>query len=185
MFNERYLHHYISYRLQESIALIDITSQKDIIIHPEWPTFKKSTNLQFGKYRKANNKYVPDSNGTAGFIDLAIGNYNNPLIGIEFSLKSGWSNEEIVYDFVKLMDSKNPFHLGVSQNIILRENELASKKGLENLESHIQNTISLAKERLNGEYDRNRILFFIISEISKRERRHWIYDQKREVFIKH
>ena len=49
------------------------------------------------------------------------------IIEIDSSAQSGWSNEEIVYDFVKLMD-KNPIKLGVSQNVILRKKEHASKR---------------------------------------------------------
>ena len=80
-------------------------------MHPEWPTFKKGTGLKYSKYKKINGKYQPYEEGSAGFIDFAIGDYNEPEIGIEFSLKYGWSNEAIVYDFLKLLDKNNPFKL--------------------------------------------------------------------------
>jgi len=183
MLNERYLHHYFSYKLQEKLTAIDITSQASIKIHPEWPTSKKSTKINYGKYKKINKRYIPHKNGTAGFIDFAIGDYNKPDIGIEFSLKNGWSYEEIVYDFIKLMDTDNPFKLGVSYNAILREKEIVSKKRLDELQNRIENTVKKAKKRLNGNIDPNRKLYFLISEISREERRHWLYDQKREVFL--
>jgi hypothetical protein len=107
MLNERYLHHYFSHLLQEKWNLMNLTDTKEEIeLHPEWPTYKKQTNLCYGQYVKEGGKYLPSKNGTAGFIDFAVGNYKKPYIGIEFSLKYGWSNEEIVYDFLKLLDTR-------------------------------------------------------------------------------
>ncbi len=76
--------------------------------------------------KKENKVYLPNKNGGAGFIDFAIGDYNEPGIGIGFSLKYGWSHEEIVYDFLKLLDKKNPFKVSISFNIIFREKRLMS-----------------------------------------------------------
>jgi hypothetical protein len=42
--------------------------------------------------------------GNAGFIDFAIGDYSRPSIGVEFCLKTSWNLEEVVYDFLKLID---------------------------------------------------------------------------------
>ena len=120
MFNERYLHHFFSHLLQQRHNLLNLTGDRTaIMIHPEWPTYKKQTGLAYGRYRRDNRKYKPNIEGTAGFIDFAIGDYNNPDIAIEFSLKYGWSHEEIVYDFLKLSDRKNPFKASISFNMIL------------------------------------------------------------------
>ncbi|MCD6506565.1 hypothetical protein J7M22_08050, partial [Candidatus Poribacteria bacterium] len=106
MLNERYLHHFFSHILQKKYNMLNLSGDNgNITLHPEWPTYKEQTKLDYGRYKKVNGKYYPDKNGTAGFIDFAIGDYNKPDIGIEFSLKYGWSHEEIVYDFLKLLDS--------------------------------------------------------------------------------
>ena len=116
MLNERYLHHSFSHLLQEKYNLLNLTGDcRAITLHPEWPTYKEQTGLTFGRYRRVNGIYEPDANGTAGFIDFAIGDYNKPDIGIEFSLRyDGWPHEEIVFDFLKLLDSNNPFKASIS-----------------------------------------------------------------------
>jgi hypothetical protein len=150
-----------------------------IELHPEWPTYKKQTGLIFGKYSKENGKYQPDSKGKAGFIDFAIGDYEKPEIGIEFSLKYGWSNEEMVYDFLKLLDGKNPFKAAISLNIILRKDHLARGARLTDLESHMNSALHEAMYRLKkGVCTEKRKLQFIITEIAKHNtRRHWVCNE--------
>ena len=149
------------------------------MIHPEWPTYKKQTGLAYGRYRRDNRKYRPSIEGTAGFIDFAIGDYNNPDIAIEFSLKYGWSHEEIVYDFLKLSDRKNPFKASISFNMILRQRRLVTGRHLRSLENHMNDAYEEAVERLNNDVcDSSRILHLIVSEIDKdNSRRHWYYDR--------
>jgi len=81
MLNERYLHHCFSHLLQEKYNLLNLTGDNAaIILHPEWPTYKKQTGLVYGRYRKKNGKYKPNANGTAGFIDFAIGDLTNQIL---------------------------------------------------------------------------------------------------------
>ena len=185
MLNERYLHHFFSHLLQEKCNLLNLTGDNAaIILHPEWPTYKKQTGLFYGRYRKENGKYRPNANGTAGFIDFAIGDYNKPDIGIEFSLKYGWSNEEIIYDFLKLLDKKNPFNASISFNIILRQRRLIKGGYLRNLEKYMNNAYREAVNRLNEDVcDSVRELYLIVSEINgDNNRRHWHYDRRRSRF---
>ena len=185
MLNERYLHHFFSHLLQKKYNLLNLTRHNAaIILHPEWPTYKKQTGLFYGRYRKVNGKYKPNANGTAGFIDFAIGDYNKPDIGIEFSLKYGWSNEEIIYDFLKLLDKKNPFNTSISFNIILRQRRLVEGGYLRNLEKHMNNAYGEAIKRLNEDVcNSSRELYLIVSEINRdNNRRHWHYDRKRSRF---
>lgn len=185
MLNERYLHHFFSHLLQEKYNLLNLTRDNAaIILHPEWPTYKKQTGLAYGRYRKENGKYKPDADGTAGFIDFAIGDYNKPDIAIEFSLKYGWSNEEIVYDFLKLLDKKNPFNASISFNIIVRQRRLVKEGRLRDLEKHMNNAYVEAVKRLNNEVcDNSRELYLIVSEMDKdNNRRHWHYDRARDRF---
>ena len=185
MLNERYLHHFFSHLLQDKYNLLNLTGDKRaIILHPEWPTYKKQTGLPYGRYRKEDGKYRPAVDGTAGFIDFAIGNYEKPDIGIEFSLKYGWSNEEIVYDFLKLLDKKNPFKSVISFNVILRKGRLLKGRYLKNLENHMDDAFIEAANRLENERrDDSRELHLIVTEIDKdNNRRHWQYDRTAHKF---
>lgn len=187
MLNERYLHHFFSHLLQDKRNLLNLTGdKKSIILHPEWPTYKKQTGLRYGRYRRENGKYKPNEDGSAGFIDFAIGDYNEPHIGIEFSLKYGWSNEEIVYDFLKLLDKKNPFGVSISFNVIFRQRRLPKGGYLRDLEEHMNEAFREAVNRLNNEKcDDSRELYFIITEIDKgNNRRHWHYDRTSNKFKK-
>jgi len=178
-FNERYLHHYFAHLLQEKYNLLNLRENTDAIgLHPEWPTYKKQTKLFFGRYKKKDGKYRPDDSGTAGFIDFTIGNYDAPNIGIEFSLKYGWSNEEIVYDFLKLLDKKNPFNVSISFNVIFRKEGLVRGKYLEDLEKHMNDAFKEAVNRFNERWDASREVYFIITEIGRNNnRQHWHYDR--------
>jgi hypothetical protein len=153
--------------------------------HPEWPTFKKATNLPFRRYKNVvfpdgKKAYMPiedDSvlgRGTAGFIDFVFGNYESPHTALELSLKFGWAHEEIVDDFLKIIDSRNPFKVGFSFNVVIR-NALVSR-GLNNLELHIQDALEEAKHRLDGVWcGSEREIHLLVSEISETGRRHWHY----------
>jgi hypothetical protein len=187
MLNERYLHHYFSHLLQQKWNMLNLTGDHPaILLHPEWPTYKKQTGLQFGQYSKMNGKYQPDLEGTAGFVDFAIGDYNKPEIGIEFSLKYGWSNEEMVYDFLKLLDGKNPFKMAISLNINFRRYSLVRGAGLTDLESHMNRALDEAVHRLkNGICIDERKLLFTITEIAKNNtRRHWVCNEMHGKFEK-
>jgi len=187
MLNERYLHHCFSHLLQEKYNLLNLTGDnRAIILHPEWPTYKEQTGLTFGRYRKVSGLYKPNASGTAGFIDFAIGDYKKPNVGIEFSLKYGWSHEEIIYDFLKLLDKKNPFKASISFNIIFRERELVKGGYLTNLKEHMNNAYREAVSRLNSDIcDDSRELYLVVTEVDKdNNRRHWHYDRTSSRFKK-
>ena len=180
MLNERYLHHYFSHLLQQKGYILNLSEDSQRIqLHPEWPTYKKQTGLLFGQYLNTKGKYQPDPMGTAGFIDFTIGDYYKPEIGIEFSLKYGWSNEEIIYDFLKLLDRKNPFKMAISLNIIFRKHKLVRGARLTDLENHMNRALHEAIQRLKkGLCEDDRKLLFIITEIAKdNTRKHWVFTE--------
>ncbi len=187
MLNERHLHHMFTSLLQKKQDLLNLTSLtlEDTILHPEWPTYKKQSKIDCGRYKKENNKYILHELGTAGFIDFAFGDYNKPDIGVEFTLKYSWSKEEITYDFIKLLDKDNNFHTSISYNIIFRKNQLVKNKRLLNFEKAMNDAYLEAKKRLNKNIcNDNRNIFFIISEIDKtNERRHWHYSKQNRKFV--
>lgn len=182
MLNERYLHHCFSHMLQNRWNMLDLIGEQNerIALHPEWLTYKKQTGLRYGQYRKENGKYVSTPKGTAGFIDFAVGDYAEPEIGVEFSLKYGWSNEEIVYDFLKLVDKNNPFNTSISLNMIFRKGKLVRGKYLGDLQNHIDDAFREAVRRLGNEVCdlRTRDLYLIVTEIAQdNNRRHWHYEK--------
>jgi len=186
MLNERYLHHFFSHLMQEKYNLLNLTgSNTALTLHPEWPTYKEQTDILCGRYKRENKLYMPNQTGTAGFIDFAIGAYESPDIGIEFSLKFGWANEEVLYDFLKLLDKKNPFKGAISFNIIFRKQRLVRGKYLSNLESRMNSAYHDAVKRLGADaWDKSRELYLIVTEIDKdNNRRHWHYDRTTNRFI--
>jgi hypothetical protein len=183
--NERYLHHYFSYQFQDKFKnSLNLKSKIDLELHPEWPTYKESTNIKCGRYKrnKVDKKYIPHSEGTAGFIDFAFGKYNKPIIGLEFSLKFGWSKEEITYDFVKLLDKENPFESSFSLNLILREKKIVKGNNLAKFEEAIENARIDAAERLEigpSCNPGNKKVCFIIAEIDcDNDRQIWCNEGK-------
>ena len=187
LFNERYLHHYFShkwlslYEHENNQEISLIKENENLIFHPEWPTYKKATGIDCGKYRKENKpgdsepgKYMPCAEGTAGFIDFAIGEYQAPKIGIEMTLKYGWSNEEVIYDFVKLLDKSNPFEVVYSLNVILRDKRLPEGGMMKDLESHIHSAYQETIRTLGEQYAVERERHFIILEITTEGRRKWV-----------
>ena len=197
MLNERYLHHFMSHRFQEQFALLDLhTSEFRQQLHPEWPTWKKSTGIRFGQYKSENveginkkktRKYFPvtKTKGGAGFLDFTLGDYACPTVAIELTTKFGWAHEEVVYDLMKLIDGRNrSFKAVVSCNLILREKGLAEAGKKTRLKRNMETALKEAKERLDIHLcDDDRELFFVASEISPSSRRHWFYRCENDEFI--
>lgn len=178
MMNERYFHHLFSSQLQSQGFSLDITRRNmSLNLHPEWPTSKKSTALGFATYSKTNDKYYPSTSGGPGFIDFAIGNYNCPDVGIEFCVKHSWCAEEVIYDFVKLLDNRNPFKVGLSYTAVIRESEISTGGRLEAFTNAINQALLQAYGRLRSEYVSDRQILFIISELGTGSNRHWHFDK--------
>jgi len=186
MLNERYLHHFMSHKFQEILGLhcLQRINGKPLL-HPEWPTWKNSAGIKCGQYVRVKNEknkkeYLPVTlpKGGAGFIDLALGDYSNPAIAIEITLKSGWSHEEIVYDLVKLLDKRNAtFRAVISCNILRREKGLSRQGGKEKLHKRMNEAYIDAKNRLGDMFcDDGRRQFFVVTEVSGDQRRHWCFD---------
>ena len=179
MLNERYLHHEFTRRLQIGENLLRLCSPgQDPCLHLEWPTYKEATGLtEYGRYRKGDGAYLPHPEGTAGFIDFALGDYQSPSIGIEFYLGDGWVHEHAIFDWLKLLDKANPFRVGISFNVIVRPNKLAQGGRLTRLEARMNGAFDEAVARLN-QYaelcDSTREFHCIIAEIDAQgARRHW------------
>jgi hypothetical protein len=173
--NERYLHHYYSKEIQEFFG-INFSNLENSMLHSEWPTSKKSTNISYSKYRKNDEKkYIIDTDdGSSGFIDFAIGNYIKPEFAIEFTSKYGFSSEDIIFDFLKLLDLKNPFEYVISFNLIYRENDLPQGNNENNVIEALKKTLIEIKNRsLKFEVNRQ-YLFWIIEIDQSGNKRSWI-----------
>ena len=192
MFNERYLHHYFSMQVQNNNILLDICD-KNIMLFPEWPTYKRSEEKEnkhsFAKYKMEKNKedtkkpsrYEPKGingikkeKGSAGFIDFAIGNcnYDSPEVGIEFKYLPGWDREAVTFDFLKLMDKRNPFKMAFWFGLILRKGGFSNKLKEKNFEEAFSDAITRlksAKERLEGDWEERvseRTMFILAAEVN-------------------
>jgi len=193
MLNEDYLRHYLSAILNWDFRLLNLTGAiQPVQLHPEWPTYKEQTHLDYGRYGQLTNgegetEYWPKEHGSAGFIDFTIGDYVSPEIGIELTMEYGWTHEEIVYDFIKLMDARNPFKVAISYNVLLRPAGFVDRVDEpQHLLDNMNRAIADASARLgDGICDDSRQLVFIFTETDEdARRRHWHYDQHLQTFVK-
>jgi hypothetical protein len=160
------------------------------LLHPEWPTHKASTGLvTYGRYRRdpATRRYQPVTDGAAGFVDLALGEYGRPRVGIEFGLAYGWTHEHLVFDLLKLMDARNPFTSVFSLNLILRDVALARKGRLDRLQRRMDEAYAEAAQRLasfGSLCDARRGVCCIITELDATGlRRHWHLQRSQARFV--
>lgn len=192
MLNERYLHHLFSHSLQQATPpgeanLLDYRGPTPgIMLHPEWPTYKEATGLLTGgRYSRPDKKtFMPIEDGRkGGFIDFALGAYSQPEIGVEFMLKPSWSNEETVFDFMKLLDARNSsFKHVISFGIVLRANGLPTDA--ETYRSLADKALAEAVRRLGQFYKQgDRTIYFVITEVASDGRRHHHYDPGTRGFV--
>lgn len=184
--NERHLHHSFSWMFQNEICPIDLTKDRiGINLHPEWPTYRKNI-INFSRYEKnENGYYIPvKKRGSAGFIDFAIGNYERPFIGIEFTWKYGWDHKEMVYDLLKCLDGGNPFKIAISYNVIVRKQNLSTGgqtiRFLHRINEAFMNAVGFLGDDFCND---SREIFLIITEIGKNGRRHWHFNRTENQFI--
>lgn len=182
MMNERYFHHLFSSWLYARGISSDFTTQNSLLqpFHPEWPTYKKSTGLCYAKYRRINKKkYLPfpccSPHGGPGFIDFAIGDYRKPEIGIEFCIKPS-CEEDVIYDFVKLMDARNPFNAGLSYTAIVRKENASRGTYPSSLVKKMNSALREARTRLGYYRTFGRQLLFVVSELGLDTVRYWYFD---------
>jgi hypothetical protein len=201
MLNERYLHHYFSAAFQRDNSLLNLMGNtEDLRLHPEWPTYKEQTGIDYGRYTVD----MPTTDGTAAKIDFALGQYASPDVAVEFSLKAGWNHKEVRFDFLRLLDNRNPFRAVISFNVLLRPNglawELLVDEGedlgghphlvvvpgrMANLHERIVRAHAEALNRLGPlACDAARHRYFLVTEIAPdNSRRHWYYDVARGDFL--
>ena len=180
MLNERYLHHFFSHRIQcaepNPMPLLDPATP--LRFHPEWPTYKEATEISFGTYQKTGGMYLPlEAGRKGGFIDFAIGPYLAPEVAVEFKLfNNGWDAEGVTFDYMKLLDGRNPFKAVVSVVVILRPKRVAVAGWREAIERAINSAYREAGRRLGDGLSRpvaDRTQRFVVMEIAPQERRHW------------
>ncbi len=165
--NERYLHHKFSFLVQkESDYEINITDAKNSF-HPEWATSIKGIR-DGGFYAKVENGYEIKplrkikkddfEGGRSGFIDFAIGNFDNPDYAVEFKMAKNMNAKKVVFDYMKLLDNRNNIKEVISLSVVLgRKAKLETKDLNDNLEE--------AKKRLGqyiSQHSDKKVLFFVI-----------------------
>ncbi|ULQ60796.1 hypothetical protein K7I13_05890 [Brucepastera parasyntrophica] len=153
--NERYLHHYFSRKIQDSYR-INYANLIESKLHSEWPTYKKETDILFAKYRYNKETKVyeiidpTEKIGRGGFIDFAIDEYKNPRFAIDFTAKYSWDSEDIIFDFMKLLDSRNQFTECISFNLLFDEKDLRKKGSLTRLENKMNAAKKTRKKDLES-----------------------------------
>jgi len=175
MLNERYLHHAFSHRLQARADLLGLTDGPQAPrLHPEWPTCKKSTGIDGGRYRRIDKRYHPCADGGPGWIDFALGDYHKPSVGIEFTMLPSFSSEAITYDLVKLLDSRNPFAAVISWNVIVTGPPLKGTQ-IAKMAPLLSASGAEAQKRLGQWYcgDGRQRLFLLTALDAQQQRRHW------------
>lgn len=166
--NERYLHHKFSHLVQkESNYEINVTDANNLF-HPEWATSIKGIRDEGGFYTRSGNGYEPrpsrkaskkdSKGGSPGFIDFAIGDFNNPDYAVEFKMAKNMDAKGFVFDYMKLLDSRNRIEGAISLSVVFGRKTKLEVKDLDG-------NLKLAKEKL-GEYltkpqDR-KVLFYVI-----------------------
>ena len=167
--NERYLHHLFSYLVQKNSLHISLDSSS--ILHPEWATFVKGKRNKGGLYKalkKGGDYCVKDrcsrGEGSSGFIDFALGNSEKPYYAIEFKMDDSLDYDGIVYDYMKLLDSRNPFKSVKSLCVYYHSNRKSKKCDEETL---TKGCLDEAIMRLEENYDKDRKHRFIVLEIKK------------------
>lgn len=177
--NERYLHHGFSHRLQcarpNLMDLLGPTTQ--VRLHPEWPTYKEATGIDRGKYRNVDGRYLPvDTGKKGGFIDFALGPYLAPEIAVEFKFLFGWQAEPLVFDYIKLLDGRNPFTAVVQVAVLMRPNGLAAAGRKDDIHGAINSAYQEAVRRLGVSQcrpDATRLQRFVVTELGPEHPRHW------------
>lgn len=185
--NERYLHHFFSHRLQvQHPRLMDLVGNTSSMrLHPEWPTYKEATGIDCGRYQEVNGRYqAQDVGRKGGFVDFALGEYASPCVGIEFKQILGWQAEGIVFDYMKLLDGRNPFAAVVQITVMIRPNGLSSGGRRRSFHNSMNNAYVEAIGRLaqnpSSTSPVNRMRRLIVTELAPTERRHWYNDANTE-----
>ena len=179
LLNERYLHHFFSHKIQaidpKLMDLLDAATP--MRLHPEWPTYKEATGIDCGKYREVDGRYLSvDSGKKGGFIDFALGPYLAPEVAVEFKLLFGWQGESIVFDYMKLLDARNPFKAVVQATVLMRPNGLAAAGRRDAIQAAMNTAYHEAVGRLGNGLSRpaaDRLHRFVVTELGPNERRHW------------
>ena len=151
--NERYLHHIFSGIVQEREKM---SLTKGNRLHPEWATYITGIESRHhGRYHEGTDGFQQcDSNGAPGFIDFAYGDPDSPEVGIEFKMSNGLIDEKaLAFDYLKLLDSNNPFKL-VYHIAVYFGNNLKEEK--------IKERHKDALEKLTADIDKTRKRFFYI-----------------------
>lgn len=180
--NERYLHHSFSHLFQKKFDLLNLSKENtDIILHPEWPTYRKVAGIDWARYSQNEERYlIPKDNGEPAHIDFAIGDYKKPYIGIEFKWIYGWDKVSLASDFLKCMDQRSHFEYTISYSVVFREKNLSKKVIGTSFYKKMNETYDKAVELLKRHIcNKKRYVYLIVTEIGgNNERRHWHLDRK-------
>lgn len=162
--NERYLHHYFSHIIQKEYPITFDTNSK---LHPEWATCIEGIRNDGGRYKyqindKDKKEYTaPETGGSTGFIDFALGDYNNPDYGIEFKMSMQCNKEGLIFDYMKLLDRRNKIQKAISVAVYYGHASHSRFCEINELEK----CLNEARKRLGNQIDNLRYHWFVVLEI--------------------
>lgn len=164
--NERYLHHKFSYLVQKESGFEINVTDKPSNFHPEWATSIKGKR-KGGFYARNDDGYETrenrkdskdDSNGgNSGFIDFAIGDFDEPDYAVEFKMAKYMDAKGFAFDYMKLLDNRNKFKEVISLSVVLGRK---TKLEVNDIDSNLEDAIKkLGKEYLSKD---RKVLFYVI-----------------------
>lgn len=166
-YNERYLHHLFSHMVQEEYP-ISFTSGYGL--HPEWATVIKDVRPG-GWYKKQEDEYCPmNKEGSAGFIDFAVGEAGNPEYAIEFKMARKLDQEGVIFDYMKLMDGRNHFQKAISLVVYYGHKTHSSLCEV----AALNNCLETAQKRLGKDFRNRHHQFHVVEIIDGKIIRHLV-----------
>ena len=164
--NERYLHHLFSHIVQNRVYSVSFSDREGL--HPEWATYIKGVrNGGRYYYNKTQKEYhVCSGDRGAGFIDFTLGNSEKPDYAIEFKMSRQFKAEGAIFDFMKLLDSRNKIAKMSIALLVYYGHKTHS--GFFDKEIFKNDCLLEAVKRLKGNYASNRLFHFVFIEITSK-----------------
>ena len=143
--------------------------------HPEWATaitggrdggFYKGTDEGYEPRDVKKDKMKDTKGGNPGFIDFAIGDFDEPDCAVEFKMAKEMDAKGFKFDYMKLLDRRNHFKKAISLSVVF-----GRKTPLE--QEQLDANLKAAKEKLGHYYDNGKPYRFIVIQLINGKHYHW------------
>lgn len=173
-----YLHHFFSCRVHQSLPELTnlLDSAAPIYFHPDWPLQKKVSPAECGTCSNSDAHAGVEAGLYGEAVGFAFGAYAAPEIAVEIKLIARPQLGDLVSDYVKLLDGRNPFKLVVQAAIMMRPDGLPDAEEKDRVALGINLANDMARQSLDHELMRpkaSRVHYFVLTELAPAARRHW------------